>query len=128
VPQRASSMHKLQILRREAHQILSDGAGASYREIFAKPAEWYSANMKVLLCRPGRLWRGVVPYGRSLGRLTWNEFLPMSMPTKAIECLGASAIAGSLSLVLRASNRLLVGQEHGRTIPLADSERRWPST
>src|ERR1035437_529128 len=30
---------------------------------------------------------------------TWNEFLPMSMPTKAIECLGASAMACSLSLV-----------------------------
>jgi hypothetical protein len=29
----------------------------------------------------------------------WNEFLPMSMPTKAIGCLRASAIAGSLSLV-----------------------------
>jgi hypothetical protein len=24
---------------------------------------------------------------------TWNEFLPMSMPTTAINCLGASAIA-----------------------------------
>jgi hypothetical protein len=40
-------------LRREALQILSGGAGASYREILAKPAEWYSANMTVLVADLG---------------------------------------------------------------------------
>src|ERR1017187_246272 len=34
---------------------------------------------------------------------TWNEFLPISMPTKAIEFLRASAMACSLSLVPRTS-------------------------
>ena len=51
--QRASSRLELHTLRREAHQISSGGAGASYREILAKPAKWYSANMMVLVAALG---------------------------------------------------------------------------
>src|SRR6267378_3324157 len=52
---------------------------------------------------------------------TWNEFLPISMPITAIAVLGVWDMACSLSLVPLAQLRLLAGQEHGRTIPLADS-------
>jgi hypothetical protein len=48
---------------------------------------------------------------------TWNEFLPISMPITAIA--GVWDMACSLSLVPLAQLRLLAGQEHGRTIPLA---------
>src|SRR5712672_3326702 len=51
---------------------------------------------------------------------TWNEFLPISMPITAIAVLGVWDMACSLSLVPLAQLRLLAGQEHGRTIPLAD--------
>src|ERR1035437_617430 len=49
---------------------------------------------------------------------TWNEFLPISMPTTAI---ALSGFWGAL-LVFGAPSQLLtlVGQEHGRTIPLSD--------
>src|SRR5450759_5086079 len=50
---------------------------------------------------------------------TWNEFLPMSMPTKAIECLGASAFGAPRK------HLLLVGQE--RTIPLPDAASFGPN-
>src|SRR6266478_4405201 len=51
---------------------------------------------------------------------TWNEFLPISMPITAIAVLGVCDMACSLSLAPLAQLRLLAGQEHGRTIPLAD--------
>src|SRR6267142_2093648 len=62
---------------------------------------------------------------------TWNEFLPISMPITAIAVLGVWDMACSLSLVPLAQLRLLAGQEHGRTIPLADVRRLFtqaPST
>jgi hypothetical protein len=48
----------------------------------------------------------------------WNEFLPISMPTAVIEVLRHSVL-----LVFGAPCQLrsLAGQEHGRTIPLADN-------
>src|SRR6267378_2506153 len=55
---------------------------------------------------------------------TWNEFLPISMPITAIAVLGVWDMACSLSLVPLAQLRLLAGQEHGRTIPLAALARR----
>jgi hypothetical protein len=46
---------------------------------------------------------------------TWNEFFPISTPTTAIAfCAAVPDIACSLS------GRPLAGQEHGRTIPLAE--------
>jgi hypothetical protein len=56
-------------LRREALQILSGGAGASYREILAKPAEWYSANMTVPVADLGGSGAASRPNGRSHGGL-----------------------------------------------------------
>jgi hypothetical protein len=47
--------------------------------------------------------------------------LPISMPITAIAVLGVWDMACSLSLVPLAQLRLLAGQEHGRTIPLADT-------
>src|SRR6266853_2548970 len=49
---------------------------------------------------------------------TWNEFLPISMPgDRGIGCLrhGVLLVFGAPCQL-----RLLAGQEHGRTIPLAD--------
>src|SRR6266446_7790613 len=51
---------------------------------------------------------------------TWNEFLPISMPITAIAVLGVWDMACSLSLAPHPSILSLVGQEHGRTIPLAE--------
>jgi hypothetical protein len=45
------------------------------------------------------------------------------MPITAGEVSSFCDMACSLSLVPLAKLRLLVGQEHGRTIPLADIER-----
>jgi hypothetical protein len=47
---------------------------------------------------------------RSSWPTIWNEFLPISMPTTETAALN----------VILPSILLLVGQEHGRTIPLAD--------
>ena len=57
---------------------------------------------------------------RSSWPTMWNEFLPISIPTNgdcSVECLGHGVL-----LVFGASYQLrsLAGQEHGRTIPLAD--------
>ena len=51
---------------------------------------------------------------------TWNEFLPISMPITAITLSNFWDMACSLSLAPPCQLRLLAGQEHGRTIPLAD--------
>src|ERR1700704_485918 len=51
---------------------------------------------------------------------TWNEFLPISMPITAIAVLGVSDMACSLSFGAPCQLSLLAGQEHGRTIPLAE--------
>ena len=50
---------------------------------------------------------------------TWNEFLPISMPTTAIAELRCDM---GVLLVFGAPRQLLslAGLEHGRTIPLAD--------
>src|SRR5450759_1751554 len=60
---------------------------------------------------------------RSSWPTTWNEFLPISMPITAIALSNFWDMACSLSLAPLPSILSLVGQEHGRTIPLADSER-----
>src|ERR1700676_2050209 len=57
---------------------------------------------------------------RSLWPTTWNEFLPISMPITAIALSNFWDMACSLSLAPLPSILLLVGQEHGQTIPLAD--------
>jgi hypothetical protein len=74
VPQRASSAAdtpgwNCKLLRLEALQLLSGGAGASYREIHEKPMKMVLSRYDDAGCRPGRHWRGVLPYGRSNGRL-----------------------------------------------------------
>ena len=46
---------------------------------------------------------------------TWNEFLPISMPITATALLGFCDMACSLFRF-----QSLAGQEHGRTIPLAE--------
>jgi hypothetical protein len=56
------------VLRRDALQILSGGAGASYREILAKPAEWYSANMMALVAAMG----AALARWRALWSITWT--------------------------------------------------------
>ena len=50
----------------------------------------------------------------------WNEFLPISMPIYG-DC-GIGLLGHGVLLVFGApcQLQLLVGQEHGRTIPLAD--------
>src|SRR5215467_12280985 len=50
---------------------------------------------------------------------TWNEFLPISMPTTAIALLSLCDMACSLTLAPPSQLRWLAGLEHGRTIPLA---------
>src|ERR1700682_3991146 len=57
---------------------------------------------------------------RSSWPTTWNEFLPISMPITAIALSNFWDMASSLSLAPLPSILLLVGQEHGRTIPLPD--------
>src|SRR3979490_1662484 len=57
---------------------------------------------------------------RSSWPTTWNEFLPISMPITAIALSNSWDMACSLSLAPLPSILLLVGQEHGRTIPLPD--------
>src|SRR6266567_984367 len=50
----------------------------------------------------------------------WNEFLPISIPIAAGETSRFCDMAWSLSSVPPCQHPLLVGREHGRTIPLAD--------
>src|ERR1700688_918023 len=57
---------------------------------------------------------------RSSWPTTWNEFLPISIPITAIALSNFWDMACSLSLAPLPSILLLVGQEHGRTIPLSD--------
>src|ERR1700688_3973632 len=57
---------------------------------------------------------------RSSWPTTWNEFLPISIPITAIALSNFWDMACSLSLAPLPSILLLVGQEHGQTIPLAD--------
>src|SRR5713226_3116243 len=86
-----------------------------------------------LPCRSGKAayWRAALPLGHAttFAAARWRRahrglrrgFLPISMPITAIAVLGVWDMACSLSLVPLAQLRLLAGQEHGRTIPLADS-------
>src|ERR1035437_2094400 len=60
---------------------------------------------------------------RSSWPTTWNKFLPISMPITAIALSNFWDMACSLSLAPLPSILSLVGQEHGRTIPLADLDR-----
>jgi hypothetical protein len=73
VPQRAPPGLICKILWREALQIASRGAGASYREILEKLAGMVLSQYDGAGSRPGRLSRGVVPYVRSHGRLPPRE-------------------------------------------------------
>src|SRR5215470_506999 len=50
----------------------------------------------------------------------WKEFLPISIPITAITLFRISVMTCSFHLVPPASLRADRGQEHGRTIPLAD--------
>ena len=49
----------------------------------------------------------------------WNEYLPISMPITAIAVRAVVGMACSLSQAPLVSLSL-AGQEHGRTIPLAN--------
>src|ERR1700688_2473295 len=54
---------------------------------------------------------------RSSSPITWNEFLPMSIPivaTVAVDLLDMAVLLGN-----PVQRHSLVGREHGRTIPLA---------
>src|SRR3981081_4660997 len=57
---------------------------------------------------------------RASWQTMWNEFLPISMPITAIALSNFWDMACSLSLAPLPSILSLVGQEHGRTIPLTD--------
>src|SRR6266404_6137498 len=59
---------------------------------------------------------------RPLRPTTWNEFLPISIPITAITLLSFSIMACSFCWVPLTSLLADRGQEHGRTIPLADLE------
>src|ERR1700737_2023697 len=55
---------------------------------------------------------------RSSSPMTWNKFLPMSIPivaTVAVDLLDMAVLLGN-----PVQRHSLVGREHGRTIPLAD--------
>src|SRR5580704_12297872 len=54
---------------------------------------------------------------------TWNEFLPISMPITAIAVLDVRDMGALLVFGAPCQLSLLAGQEHGRTIPLAEVER-----
>src|SRR4029077_8027657 len=55
---------------------------------------------------------------------TWNGFLPISIPITAITLLSFSDMACSFRWVPLTSLLADRGQEHGRTIPLAEVTRR----
>jgi hypothetical protein len=61
VPQKAPPNLSRKILWLEALQILSSGPIASYRKILQKLAGMVLSRYDGAGCRPGRLWRGVVP-------------------------------------------------------------------
>src|SRR5215470_13725108 len=51
---------------------------------------------------------------------TWNEFLPISMPMVAMVAIDLFDMAVLLQLPAPSQHHAREGQEHGRTIPLAD--------
>src|SRR5262245_23686040 len=51
---------------------------------------------------------------------TWNEFLPISMPIVAMVAIELLDMAVLRLTLAPSQHRSLVGQEHGRTIPLPD--------
>src|ERR1700731_4133999 len=53
--------------------------------------------------------------------MTWKEFLPISMPATAIAVFEFRRHSVLLVFGAPCQRNLLAGQEHGRTIPLADS-------
>src|SRR5258705_8294038 len=57
---------------------------------------------------------------------TWNEFLPISMPIVAMVVIDLWDMAVLRLTLAPSQHHSLVGQEHGRTIPLPD-DRRKPS-
>src|SRR5262249_34464656 len=63
-------------------------------------------------------WRNTIA-PRSSSPTMWNEFLPISMPTTAIAICDVAGMACSL-VWAPLTSLSLVGQEHGRTIPLTD--------
>src|SRR5262250_2742606 len=58
---------------------------------------------------------------------TWNEFLPISMPMVAMVTIDLLDMAVLRLTLAPSQHHSPVGQEHGRTIPLADSATIWPS-
>src|SRR6516165_3276110 len=60
---------------------------------------------------------------RSSRPTTWNEFLPISMPITATALLRFWDMACSFVFEAPCQIRPLAGQEHGRTIPLADKSQ-----
>jgi len=53
---------------------------------------------------------------------TWNEFLPISMPTVTIVAIDLLDTAVLRLTLAPSQHHSPVGQEHGRTIPLPDFE------
>src|SRR6516165_2316406 len=66
-------------------------------------------------------WRSTIA-PRSSRPMMWNEFFPISMPIVATAVLDLLDMA-VLLFITPSQHHLLVGWEHGRTIPLADSRR-----
>src|SRR5215831_15126340 len=52
--------------------------------------------------------------------ITWNEFLPISMPIVAMVAIDLLDMAVLRLTLAPSQHHSPVGQEHGRTIPLAD--------
>src|SRR6516164_7541855 len=63
--------------------------------------------------------RSTIAPGRSRPT-TWNEFLPISIPIVAMIAIDLLDMAVLRSTLAPSQHHSPVGQEHGRTIPLAD--------
>src|SRR5215831_13654577 len=64
-------------------------------------------------------WRTTIAPRRSRPT-TWNEFLPISMPIVATVAIDLLDMAMLRLTIAPSQHHSPVGQEHGRTIPLAD--------
>src|SRR5262247_2513130 len=59
---------------------------------------------------------------------TWNQFLPISMPIVAMVAIDLLDMAVLRLTLAPSQHHSQVGQEHGRTIPLAVAETLAPAT
>src|SRR5258708_2742718 len=59
--------------------------------------------------------------------ITWNEFLPISMPIVAMVAIDLLDMAVLRLTLAPSQHHSPVGQEHGRTIPLAEETDSFPA-